>query len=68
MATFTSDLDQVRLEFRQLKEIFETLKKELFANQPSFKEISMGMSGDYKVAIAEGSTIVRIGSLLFGAR
>jgi len=68
MATFTSDLDQVRLEFRQLKEIFETLKKEFFANQPSFKEISMGMSGDYKVAIAEGSTIVRIGSLLFGAR
>lgn len=68
MATFTDDEAQVRQEFKQLKTIFETLKTDHFAEQDSFKEISMGMSGDYQVAIEEGSTMVRIGSLLFGAR
>ncbi len=68
MATFTSDEEQVKLEFRYLKQIFEKLKKDFFSAQDSFKEISMGMSGDYQLAISEGSTMVRIGSLLFGNR
>ena len=68
MATFTSDEEQVMLEFRYLKELFESLQKNFFQDQNSFKEISMGMSGDYQLAIAEGSTMVRIGSLLFGNR
>ncbi|RMG79359.1 MAG: YggS family pyridoxal phosphate-dependent enzyme [Bacteroidetes bacterium] len=68
MATFTDDKEQVRREFRSLKYIFDQLKKDYFAEMPAFKEISMGMSGDYKIAIEEGSTMVRIGSLLFGPR
>lgn len=66
MATFTDNEDQVRNEFRTLKRIFETLKSEFFLDKDSFKEISMGMSGDYKIAIEEGSTMVRIGSSIFG--
>ncbi len=66
MATFTEDEDQVRKEFRQLKQYFESLRTDFFAADPGFCEISMGMSGDYKIAIEEGSTMVRIGSLLFG--
>lgn len=68
MATYTSDAGQVRGEFRMLKSIFDTIKRKYFPNDDSFKEISMGMSGDYKLAVEEGSTIVRIGSLIFGAR
>ncbi|MFK7771123.1 MAG: YggS family pyridoxal phosphate-dependent enzyme [Saprospiraceae bacterium] len=68
MATFTDNQNQVRNEFRTLKNIFEELKREFFENENSFKEISMGMSGDYEIAAAEGSTMVRIGSLLFGKR
>lgn len=68
MATFTEDENQVRNEFRSLKEIFDLIKKAFFEEVDSFKEISMGMSGDYKIAMEEGSTMVRIGSLLFGAR
>lgn len=68
MATFTEDQAQVRREFRVLKGIFDALKKAFFADEPSFKEVSMGMSGDYTIAIEEGSTMVRIGSLIFGAR
>ncbi len=68
MATFTSDEEQVALEFRYLKDIFDRLKNSFFSSQDSFKEVSMGMSGDYQLAIAEGSTMVRIGSLLFGSR
>ncbi len=68
MATFTTDMQQVRQEFQRLKSYFDLLKSAYFADKPDFKEISMGMSGDYKVAIEEGSTMVRIGSLLFGAR
>ena len=68
MATFTDNEDQVRSEFRTLKSIFETLKSEFFSDKDSFKEISMGMSGDYKIAIEEGSTMVRIGSSIFGSR
>lgn len=68
MASFTDNTDQVRKEFQNLKSIFENLKETYFSDQESFKEISMGMSGDYKLAIEEGSTMVRIGSLLFGSR
>lgn len=68
MATFTDNKHQVRQEFRNLKSIFTTLQNQYFSGATSFKEISMGMSGDYVMAIEEGSTMVRIGSLLFGAR
>jgi len=68
MATFSPDPIQVRKEFKSLKNIFDQLKERFFEGQDDFKEISMGMSGDYQIAIAEGSTMVRIGSLLFGSR
>lgn len=68
MATFTEDLEQVRAEFRLLKEIFEHLKSIFFAGEPGFCEISMGMSSDYPIALEEGSTLIRIGTLLFGER
>jgi len=68
MATFTPDTAQVRDEFRQLAAISKQLKGDFFGENEAFKEISMGMSGDYQIAVAEGSTMVRIGSLLFGGR
>lgn len=67
MATFTDDVNQVRDEFKTLKNIFDTLKENHF-KEDSFKEISMGMSDDYPVAIEEGATMVRVGSKIFGAR
>lgn len=68
MATFTSDLLQIRNEFGYLRDCFHSLKSDFFNSSSFFTEISMGMSGDYKIAIAEGSTIIRIGSLIFGNR
>ncbi len=68
MATFTDNQQQIRAEFAQLKAIFERLKVKYFQDKPYFKEISMGMSDDYELAIDEGSTMVRLGSLLFGKR
>ncbi len=68
MATFTDDQEEVRKEFKHLKAIFDTLKQDYFAGQPQFKEISMGMSEDYPIAIEEGATLVRIGSKIFGPR
>lgn len=68
MATFSDDGVQVRSEFRHLKAIFENLKKAFFLKNPDFREISMGMSGDWRIAVEEGSTMVRIGSLIFGER
>lgn len=68
MATFTDDEAQVRREFQKLHRIFDDLKANYFADQESFCERSMGMSGDYRIAIEEGSTMVRIGTLLFGER
>ena len=68
MATFTSDTGQVRKEFGYLADCLKTLKNRYFSGKSYFKEISMGMSGDYEIAIEEGSTIVRIGSLIFGER
>lgn len=68
MATFTSDLSRIRKEFRYLSGCFNELKEKYFKYDKSFKEISMGMSGDFNTAVSEGSTIVRIGSLIFGER
>ncbi len=64
MATFTEDEEQLRREFKQLKSYFDSVQNKL----PDAKILSMGMSGDYKIAIEEGSTMVRIGSSIFGAR
>lgn len=68
MATFTDNMEQVRMEFRFLKKLFNEVKQTYFQNQPWFKELSMGMSNDYRIAIEEGSTMVRIGSNIFGHR
>lgn len=68
MATFTDNETQVRNEFKILKAIFDTLRTSFFSTLPSFKEISMGMSGDYKIAMEEGSTMIRVGSSIFGSR
>ena len=68
MATFTDDESLIHREFANLQNIFETLKHDYFSGNDSFKEISMGMSGDYRIAIDEGSTMVRIGSSIFGSR
>lgn len=68
MGTFTEKMDIVRKEFKRLKSIFDELKSQYFASEDSFKEISMGMTNDYKIAIEEGSTMLRIGSDIFGER
>lgn len=67
MASCTDNQEQVRSEFKHLKTIFDTLRTKYFPID-SFKEISMGMSGDYPIAVEEGSTIVRVGSSIFGER
>ncbi|WP_297762257.1 YggS family pyridoxal phosphate-dependent enzyme [uncultured Muriicola sp.] len=64
MATFTENAKQIRKEFKTLGAMYRALRKEL----PDITELSMGMSGDYPIAIEEGSTMVRIGSSIFGAR
>lgn len=68
MATFTDDKVKVKTEFQTLQGIFKILKETTFKDKDDFKEISMGMSGDYLLAINEGSTMVRIGSLIFKPR
>lgn len=68
MASLTENQAQIHQEFHQLHEYFIFLKKNYFANQDSFKEISMGMTDDYSIAIDEGSTMIRVGSAIFGKR
>ncbi|BAX78564.1 YggS family pyridoxal phosphate-dependent enzyme [Labilibaculum antarcticum] len=68
MATYSNDENLIRKEFRSLAFIFESLKSWFFINKEEFKEISMGMSGDYMLAIKEGSTMIRVGSSIFGSR
>ncbi|MDP2723467.1 MAG: YggS family pyridoxal phosphate-dependent enzyme [Bacteroidales bacterium] len=68
MATFTDDTNQVTREFKQLSAIFHQLKSNYFKSQDSFCEISMGMSDDFQIAIQAGSTMVRIGTGIFGSR
>lgn len=66
MATFTENQNEIRKEFSMLKKTFENIKKAIY--EPHFDILSMGMSGDFQIAIQEGSTMVRIGTLLFGKR
>jgi pyridoxal phosphate enzyme (YggS family) len=68
IATNTPDESQLRKEFRALKAAFQQLKSQFFAREDFFREISMGMSADFELAIEEGSTLVRVGSAIFGAR
>ncbi len=68
MASFSEEIQQVRAEFKHLYDVFRNLQQSYFLGKDYFKTCSMGMSGDYTVAIEEGSTMVRVGSLLFGAR
>jgi pyridoxal phosphate enzyme (YggS family) len=68
MATYTDDTDLVRREFRLLRGYFEELKSRFFMEDEGFSEISMGMSGDYLLAAQEGSTMVRVGTAIFGER
>jgi pyridoxal phosphate enzyme (YggS family) len=68
MASFTEDHNTVRSEFRLLRSYYERLRSDYFSNEKDFSEVSMGMSGDYRIAIEEGSTMIRVGSLIFGER
>ena len=68
MATLTDNQAQIRSEFKQLYQFFQQLKTGFFANNHSFNELSMGMSDDYPIALEEGSTMIRVGSRLFGIR
>jgi len=68
MATFTDNTEQIREEFRNLENYFQIIKSHYFKFNDGFQHISMGMSGDYPIAIEEGSTMVRVGSAIFGAR
>lgn len=65
MASFVENKEQVRNEFKELKSIFNTLKTQYYQDNEGFNTISMGMSGDYEIALQEGSSMVRVGSLLF---
>ena len=68
MATYTEDTDKVRSEFRSLARLFSETRERCFSGNPLFTHLSMGMSGDWKVAVEEGSTMIRIGTLIFGER
>ncbi len=68
MASFTEDENQIHEEFQTLHNYFQLIKSHYFKFYPEFKELSMGMSGDYKIAMEEGSTMVRVGSTIFGSR
>jgi pyridoxal phosphate enzyme (YggS family) len=68
MASFVDDEQQIHREFQTLKGVFDQLKVTKFKGNTYFKEISMGMSGDYQIAIEEGSTMIRVGSSIFGGR
>jgi pyridoxal phosphate enzyme (YggS family) len=65
MATFTNDETRIRIDFDRLHTLFDTLKRDYFPGDDAFKELSMGMSGDYPLAIASGSTMIRVGSAIF---
>ena len=68
MATFTDNIEKVRAEFRNLADLFSRLRDNHFQGVSHFREISMGMSGDWQLAIREGSTMIRVGTLIFGER
>lgn len=68
MASLTEDTNEVKREFAYLASLFDKIKNEYFSDDPGFKEKSMGMSGDYNIALDYGTTLIRIGSLIFGDR
>ena len=68
MATNTDDEEKIRNEFRKVREMFDKVKSKHFGSAKHFKELSMGMSDDYPIAIQEGSTLIRVGSKIFGSR
>lgn len=68
MASFIDDAEKIYKEFKSLKILFDNLKSRFFSDSDDFRELSMGMSGDYKIALDCGSTMVRIGSLILGNR
>jgi PLP dependent protein len=68
MATYTDNRDRIRREFMQLVACFSEFRTSFFPMDPAFRDLSMGMSGDYSIAVDAGSTMVRIGSLIFGER
>lgn len=68
MASFTDNKQQIHEEFKTLKKLFDTLKESALPTNVSMTELSMGMSSDYAIAIEEGSTMVRVGSAIFGTR
>jgi len=68
MATFTDDVEKVRKEFKTLALIFNRLRDKHFRDKACFREISMGMTGDWRIAVEEGSTMIRVGTLIFGER
>ncbi len=68
MATYTDDTEQIKKEFNHLATVFHALKDKYFVNNLKFKELSMGMTEDFELAIEQGSTMVRIGSAIFGNR
>ena len=68
MATFTDDIDQVRREFRSLKKLYDRIESEFEIPNVEMSVLSMGMSGDYTIALEEGSTMIRIGTAIFGER
>ena len=68
MATNTEDTGQIETEFKSLKELFDNIQKQHFSDKKYFKELSMGMSSDYRIALKHGATLIRIGSDIFGSR
>ena len=68
IATNTKSERVIKEEFYELKTLFTGIKTSFFKEDEAFKEVSMGMSSDYKIAISQGSTMIRVGSLIFGNR
>lgn len=68
MASFSEDQEQVRAEFRSLRSIYNELRDGFFSGDAAFDTLSMGMSGDWRIAVEEGSTLIRVGSAIFGSR
>jgi PLP dependent protein len=68
MATYTSDKEKIKVDFLSLKSLFDKYKKQYFSDKTDFNELSIGMSSDFEIALEQGSTMVRIGSTIFGER
>jgi uncharacterized pyridoxal phosphate-containing UPF0001 family protein len=68
MATFSKDLNKIAAEFNRLKKIFDRIKTQFKVANVHMEELSMGMSSDYKLALTEGSTMIRVGTAIFGKR